>query len=125
MISEISCSPGRWSLILSLSSFFQVTICVSGYSTGSAQIEEEFGVSAEVGTAGLTLFIVSLPFLACLFLPLLLYLSKANDYDSSLSLSKLGFAIGPMLLAPLSEFFGELSRPRSCGSELTRYTHFD
>jgi len=50
-------------------------LCVSGYSTGAEQLTEEFGVSAEIGTLGLSLFI-------------------------------LGFALGPMFVAPLSEFFG-------------------
>ncbi|TYJ55740.1 hypothetical protein B9479_003516 [Cryptococcus floricola] len=52
-----------------------VCLCVSGYSTGVKQMEEEFGFSAEVGTVGLSLYV-------------------------------LGFALGPMCLAPLSEFFG-------------------
>ncbi len=36
-----------------------VCICVSGYSTGVGQMQEEFGFSAEVGTVGLSLYIVS------------------------------------------------------------------
>ncbi|GFZ44363.1 hypothetical protein JCM24511_02085 [Saitozyma sp. JCM 24511] len=52
-----------------------VQLCVSGYSTGVEQMQKEFGFSTEVGTVGLSLFI-------------------------------LGFALGPMLLAPLSEYWG-------------------
>lgn len=37
-----------------------VCICVSGYSTGVEQMQEEFGFSAEVGTVGLSLYVVSL-----------------------------------------------------------------
>jgi len=33
-------------------------LCVSGYSTGAEQLTEEFGVSAEIGTLGLSLFIL-------------------------------------------------------------------
>lgn len=50
-------------------------LCAGGYSSGESQLEETFGVSAEVGTLCLSLYI-------------------------------LGFAIGPMLLAPLSEYYG-------------------
>ncbi|KZP30509.1 MFS general substrate transporter [Athelia psychrophila] len=66
----------RYGIVI-LASFLNnlVTICVSGYSTGTAQMEQEFGVSEEVGTLGLSTFI-------------------------------LGFASGPMLVAPLSEFYG-------------------
>lgn len=58
-----------------LASFLNNLVCigVSSYSTGVDQITAEFHVSSEVGTLGLTLFI-------------------------------LGFAIGPLSLAPLSEF---------------------
>ncbi|KAH8078023.1 polyamine transporter [Filobasidium floriforme] len=64
-------------LIVGLASWLNnlVCLCVSGYSTGAGQIAEEFNVSAEVVTVGLSLYV-------------------------------LGFAIGPLFTAPLSEFFG-------------------
>ncbi|KAF7983746.1 hypothetical protein HWV62_19719 [Athelia sp. TMB] len=75
-------SPRSWPAwkrygIVILASFLNnlVTICVSGYSTGTAEMVKEFGVSDEIGTLGLSTFI-------------------------------LGFAFGPMLVAPLSEFYG-------------------
>lgn len=37
----------------------QVCLCVSGYSTGVEQMQEEFGFSAEIGTLGLSLYVVS------------------------------------------------------------------
>ncbi|WRT63889.1 uncharacterized protein IL334_000815 [Kwoniella shivajii] len=52
-----------------------VCLCVSGYSTGVEQMEEEIGFGSELGTLGLSLYI-------------------------------LGFAFGPMFLAPLSEYWG-------------------
>ncbi|CAO1628107.1 unnamed protein product [Parajaminaea phylloscopi] len=56
-----------------------LNVCVasqaSAYSTGQTGIEETFGVSAELATVGLSLYV-------------------------------LGFAIGPPLVAPLSESFG-------------------
>ncbi|KAK7703155.1 hypothetical protein SLS57_011038 [Botryosphaeria dothidea] len=50
-------------------------LCAGGYSSGQDELIEEFGVSAEVGTVGLSMYI-------------------------------LGFAVGPLMLAPLSEYFG-------------------
>ncbi|KAF2765387.1 MFS general substrate transporter [Teratosphaeria nubilosa] len=50
-------------------------LCAGGYSSAQDNVETRFGVSSEVATLGLSLYI-------------------------------LGFAIGPMLLAPLSEYFG-------------------
>ena len=50
-------------------------LCAGGYSSGVPQLIAEFHVSGEVGTLGLSMYI-------------------------------LGFAIGPMLLAPLSEYYG-------------------
>jgi multidrug resistance protein len=50
-------------------------LCAGGYSSGSEGIQEAFGVSAEIGTLGLSLYI-------------------------------LGFALGPLVLAPLSEYYG-------------------
>ncbi|GME28937.1 putative polyamine transporter [Neofusicoccum parvum] len=50
-------------------------LCAGGYSSGQEDLEAEFSVSAEVGTLGLSMYI-------------------------------LGFAIGPLMLAPLSEYFG-------------------
>jgi len=50
-------------------------LCAGGYSSGADEIAETFGVSSEVVTVGLSMYI-------------------------------LGFAIGPLLLAPLSEYFG-------------------
>ncbi|KAI5448908.1 hypothetical protein NCC49_006024 [Naganishia albida] len=52
-----------------------VCLCASGYSTGVGEIEDRFSVSSEIGTLGLSLYL-------------------------------LGFATGPMTVAPLSEFFG-------------------
>ncbi|KAL0252953.1 hypothetical protein I308_102347 [Cryptococcus tetragattii IND107] len=52
-----------------------VCLCVSGYSTGIEQMQEKMGFSSEVGTVGLSLYV-------------------------------LGFAVGPMFLAPLSEYWG-------------------
>ncbi|OJD29520.1 polyamine transporter [Diplodia corticola] len=50
-------------------------LCAGGYSSGQEQLIAEFDVSAEVGTVGLSMYI-------------------------------LGFAVGPLMLAPLSEYFG-------------------
>ncbi|WVQ85702.1 hypothetical protein IAT38_007868 [Cryptococcus sp. DSM 104549] len=52
-----------------------VCLCVSGYSTGVEEMGKELGFGSEVGTVGLSLYV-------------------------------LGFALGPMLLAPLSEYWG-------------------
>lgn len=62
---------------VAFASWLNVLVCIgaSGYSTGSTEIAEEFGVSDEVVTLGLSLYV-------------------------------LGFAFGPMLLAPFSEFYG-------------------
>jgi hypothetical protein len=48
-------------LIVGLASWLNnlVCLCVSGYSTGAGQIAEEFNVSAEVVTVGLSLYVVS------------------------------------------------------------------
>ncbi|KAJ5981058.1 hypothetical protein N7481_008356 [Penicillium waksmanii] len=51
------------------------TWCAGGISSGATGIQEEFGVSSEITTLGLSLYV-------------------------------LGYAIGPVLLAPLSEYFG-------------------
>lgn len=50
-------------------------LCAGGYSSGKDQLTSSFDVSPEVGTVGLSMYI-------------------------------LGFAVGPLLLAPLSEFYG-------------------
>jgi len=75
-------NPRNWNkgkkwYITCFASFLNVMtcLCAGGYSSGVTQLTEEFGVSSEVGTLGLSMYI-------------------------------LGFAIGPMLLAPLSEYFG-------------------
>ncbi|KAI4721934.1 MFS general substrate transporter [Aureobasidium sp. EXF-10727] len=66
----------KWYITCFASSLNVLTcLCAGGYSSGVGQLVEEFGVSDEVGTVGLSMYI-------------------------------LGFAIGPMLLAPLSEYFG-------------------
>ncbi|THW69345.1 MFS general substrate transporter [Aureobasidium pullulans] len=66
----------KWYITCFASSLNVLTcLCAGGYSSGVEQLVDEFGVSAEVGTVGLSMYI-------------------------------LGFAIGPMLLAPLSEYFG-------------------
>ncbi len=48
--------------VVGLASFLNnmTTLCVSGYSTGTAGLTEEFGVSDEIGTLGLSLFILGL-----------------------------------------------------------------
>lgn len=33
-------------------------LCASGYSTGVGEIEDKFGVSSEIGTLGLSLYLV-------------------------------------------------------------------
>lgn len=33
-------------------------LCASGYSTGVSEIEDRFGVSSEIGTLGLSLYLV-------------------------------------------------------------------
>ncbi|KAG9950859.1 MFS general substrate transporter, partial [Aureobasidium melanogenum] len=75
-------NPRNWSkakrwYITCFASSLNVLTCLAagGYSSGVGQLVEEFGVSDEVGTVGLSMYI-------------------------------LGFAIGPMLLAPLSEYYG-------------------
>jgi MFS family permease len=50
-------------------------LCAGGWSSGASYAAEEFGVSAEVATLGLSMYV-------------------------------LGFAFGPLLLAPLSEHYG-------------------
>ena len=50
-------------------------LCAGGYSSGKEQLTSTFDVSSEVGTVGLSMYI-------------------------------LGFAVGPLLLAPMSEYFG-------------------
>lgn len=50
-------------------------LCAGGYSSGTEELIATFNVSSEVGTLGLSMYI-------------------------------LGFAIGPLMLAPLSEYFG-------------------
>ncbi|KAI7487631.1 MFS general substrate transporter [Hortaea werneckii] len=66
----------KW-YITCFASFLNVItcFCAGGYSSAQGSIEEVFGVSGEVATLGLSMYI-------------------------------LGFAIGPMMLAPLSEYFG-------------------
>lgn len=75
-------NPRNWSksqkwYLTFLCSYINVLVAsqASVYSTGQAQIENEFGISEELAIAGLSLYV-------------------------------LGFAIGPMIFAPLSETFG-------------------
>ncbi|TVY60679.1 Efflux pump FUB11 [Lachnellula suecica] len=75
-------NPRNWSLARKWSIIFAITLidltvswAASGYSPAQTLMEKEFGVSAEVGTLGLSLYV-------------------------------LGLALGPMTLAPLSEYFG-------------------
>ncbi|CAO1623447.1 unnamed protein product [Sympodiomycopsis kandeliae] len=75
-------NPRNWSkakkyFLVFFCSYLNVCVAsqASAYSTGSSGIEEEFGVSSEVVTLGLSLYV-------------------------------LGFAIGPPIVAPLSEQFG-------------------
>ena len=42
-----------------LNGWGKVTICVSGYSTGTAEMQEKFGYGSEIWTLGLSLYIVS------------------------------------------------------------------
>lgn len=66
----------RWYITLFVNSLNILTCWSAGaISSGSTQIEEEFGVSSEIAVLSLSLYV-------------------------------LGFAFGPMLLAPLSEYFG-------------------
>lgn len=66
----------KW-YITCFASFLNVItcLCAGGYSSAQDDIIEVFGVSAEVATLGLSMYI-------------------------------LGFAVGPMVLAPLSEYYG-------------------
>ncbi|KAH8755703.1 major facilitator superfamily domain-containing protein [Diaporthe sp. PMI_573] len=50
-------------------------LCAGGYSSGKEELTSNFEVSPEVGTVGLSMYI-------------------------------LGFAVGPLILAPMSEYFG-------------------
>jgi hypothetical protein len=45
-------------------------LCASGYSTGVGEIEDRFGVSSEIGTLGLSLYLVSLSISFMLSTPL-------------------------------------------------------
>ena len=65
-----------------------VSFTASGFSPASKKFAKDFGVSAEVGTLGLSLCV-------------------------------LGFALGPMTLAPLSEYEYPLSSPNN--NELKPY----
>ncbi|KAJ5344043.1 hypothetical protein MYU51_016777 [Penicillium brevicompactum] len=66
----------KWyiTIVVSMLNVF-TTWCAGGISSGATGIQEEFGVSAEITTLALSLYV-------------------------------LGYAIGPVLLAPLSEYFG-------------------
>ncbi|PWN19725.1 MFS general substrate transporter [Microstroma glucosiphilum] len=75
-------NPRNWSkaykyFLVSFCSYLNVCVAsqASAYSTGSSDIQEEFGISSELATVGLSLYV-------------------------------LGFAIGPPIVAPLSEQFG-------------------
>lgn len=82
--------------VVTLASWLNVLVCIgaSGYSTGAEGVMTSFGVSNEVATVGLSLYIVRVfhnrVCVGCLLMQRL----------------QLGFAFGPMLLAPFSEFFG-------------------
>ncbi|KAJ5037947.1 uncharacterized protein L3040_006823 [Drepanopeziza brunnea f. sp. 'multigermtubi'] len=66
----------KWSIVFAITLVdLSVSWGASGYAPAEKQMQAEFGVSAEVGTLGLSLYI-------------------------------LGLALGPMTLAPLSEYFG-------------------
>lgn len=66
----------KWYITCVVSMLNVVTcLCAGSISSGATQIAEEFGVSSEVTTLCLSMYV-------------------------------LGFAIGPVLLAPLSEYFG-------------------
>lgn len=70
-------SPRRkWLLILVITILdCSVSWGASGYSPATMKLEKDFNVSAEVGTLGLSIFV-------------------------------LGLALGPMVIAPLSEYYG-------------------
>ncbi|KAF2667578.1 MFS general substrate transporter [Microthyrium microscopicum] len=66
----------RWMIVLAMAlSVLGVSLNSSMYSGGVAELDAQYGASQEVGTLGLSLFV-------------------------------LGFAIGPLFWAPLSEMFG-------------------
>lgn len=66
----------KWVIVLALVPVdFNVSWGASGFSPAESEFIKDFGVSQEVGTLGLSLFV-------------------------------LGLALGPMSLAPLSEYFG-------------------
>lgn len=66
----------KWSIVFAITLIdLSVSWGASGYSPAETEMEELFGVSAEVGTLGLSLYV-------------------------------LGLSLGPMSLAPLSEYFG-------------------
>lgn len=57
-----------------------MTIGVSSYSTGTVLMDAEFGVSAEVGTVGLTTFILGFAFGSVY--PSIYYSTYAGWYES-------------------------------------------
>ena len=64
----------KWSIVIAITLIdLSVSFTASGFSPASKKFAEDFGVSGEVGTLGLSLCV-------------------------------LGFALGPMTLAPLSEY---------------------
>jgi len=75
-------NPRNWSkarkwyitVLVSMSNVL-TCLCAGGWSSGAAYAAAEFGVSAEVSTLGLAMYV-------------------------------LGFAVGPLVLAPLSEYYG-------------------
>lgn len=82
----------------------QVCVCVSGYSTGVEQMGAELGFSSEIGTLGLSLYVVS----GHLAHRIRLTRRSSDLLLVSATRSPLDVAdkAGPMILAPLSEYFG-------------------
>ena len=69
----------KWSIVgIIIPVDLTVSWAASGFSPAESKFEADFGVSSEIGTLGLSLYV-------------------------------LGLALGPMALAPLSEYFGRSS----------------
>lgn len=85
----------KWYITCFASSLNVLTcLCAGGYSSGVGQLVEEFGVSDEVGTVGLSMYILG-------------FAIGYVDCDNVISAGWfLTFVHSPMLLAPLSEYFG-------------------
>lgn len=83
---------------------------MSGYSTGIEQMQEKMGFSSEVGTVGLSLYVVSkhspkqgAPQLTD---STAWIRGRSVQRFSQVTCSDLYSSLGPMFLAPLSEYWG-------------------